>query len=180
VQQEVVLEWYDMSSSPSLNALSSSPNVNAFRQLLGKHVPRVPVLNVHTNVEGVLTDYVEAGKITVLDFWTTWCLGCPDSLDALELVASKEKYAGKVNFIAVNMDSPEKTRMEIDHWPHIMHVFVNEENKLKYVRGEFGVKFIPHCSVIDKQGVVIQNGGNFYADFMTVDRELTRLLNVPA
>jgi len=159
--------------------MSSSPSVNAFKQLLGKQLPSIPVLHVDTNTPGFLPDYIEAGKITVLDFWTTWCMGCPDSLDDLESLAINPKYMDQVNFIALNMDSPDKTRVEMKKWPHMTHLFVNEENKVKYVRGEFGVKFIPHCSIVDQRGVVIQNGGNFYADRQSVDKELTKLLNCP-
>jgi len=151
-------------------------DVNAFRKLLGKEVPPLPVLNLRNSQHSTLHSYIEKGKITVMVFWSTWCCGCPDSLDIVEKIASKQ-FKDRVNFIAVNINTSEIAQTEIENWKHITHLYVNEENKIKYVRGEFGLKFLPHCSVVDQNGVVVQNGGNFYVDRVSIHNQITKLLS---
>jgi len=91
--------------------------------------------------------------------------------------ASKTLYKDKVNFIAININASEIAKDEIERWPHLIQLYVDEENKIKFIRGEFGVKFLPHCSVINKDGVVVQNGGNFYVDGASIQKELSKLLD---
>jgi len=158
--------------------MGNNVDVNAFKKLLGKQVPQLPVLNLRTGEHVSLESYVEQNKVTMIIFWSTWCCGCPDSLDIVEKFASKSLYKDKVTFIAININASEIAKEEIERWTHLTQLYVNEENKIKYIRGEFGVKFLPHCSVVDKNGVVVQNGGNFYVDGASIQRELSRLLEL--
>jgi len=150
-------------------------DVYAFKKLIGKDVPELPVMNLKSGEHSTLRSYIEQGKAAVIVFWSTWCCGCPDSLDVIEKMAAKE-FKDKVNFIAINTNGTELPKMEFERWAHMSHLFVNEENKTKVVRGDFGLKFLPHCTVVDQNGVVVQNGGNFYVDRVSIHKELSRLV----
>ena len=46
-----------------------------------------------------LLDFVEKGKLTVLEFWASWCENC-EAL-APQLAAIQERWGGRVNLVAV-------------------------------------------------------------------------------
>ncbi len=57
------------------------------------------------NGKSVNVDNIKGEKLTVLDFWATWCKPCVNSIP--ELVKLSENYKEKgVSFIGVNEDSP--------------------------------------------------------------------------
>lgn len=61
----------------------------------------LPVAGASTRV----TDRDLAGKITVLDFWATWCGPCRTSLPKVDALATR--YEGRVDFYAVNADNED-------------------------------------------------------------------------
>ena len=54
-----------------------------------------------------------SGKVTVIDFWATWCGFCLKGMPGVEEV--RKKYAGndKVQFLAMSVDSPDITNADI-------------------------------------------------------------------
>jgi thiol-disulfide isomerase/thioredoxin len=50
-------------------------------------------------------DDVKGEKLTVIDFWATWCKPCARAIPKLNGLASKYKDQG-VRFLGINVDSP--------------------------------------------------------------------------
>ncbi len=67
-----------------------------------------PAFNIElTDTEGnsVKIRDIKGDKLTVLDFWATWCHPCVNSIPQLSKLS--DKYADKgVSFIGINEDSP--------------------------------------------------------------------------
>ena len=56
----------------------------------------------HATTESFERDVVESGQPTVIDFWAPWCAPCRAIAPVLDALA--ERWAGRVQFIKVNID----------------------------------------------------------------------------
>jgi len=73
-------------------------------QLLSK---KVPDFKFYDPAGKPVTPGSLAGKITVLDFWASWCEPCKEGLPNLEKVYQQYKDNPKVAFYAVSVDEPK-------------------------------------------------------------------------
>jgi thioredoxin-like negative regulator of GroEL len=69
------------------------------------------------------------GKPTLTEFYANWCTSCQAM--AKDLAAVKQKYAGSVNFVMLNVDNtkwlPEILRYKVDGIPHF--VFFDQQGQ---------------------------------------------------
>jgi thiol-disulfide isomerase/thioredoxin len=107
------------------------------------------------------------GKVTVLDFWATWCQPCLRSLPHLDQL---QRAHPEIAVIAINIDEAEDA----------LALFKEKGYTMTLVQGDgltqqrYGVDAIPHTVVIDKAGDVqrvIRGGG---ADLERVVQPLLR------
>lgn len=57
-----------------------------------------------------LKDLIAEGKTVVCDFWATWCMPCRMLSPVMETLA--EEFAGKAEFVKVNIDESAATAAE--------------------------------------------------------------------
>ena len=95
------------------------------------------------------------GKVTVLDFWATWCGPCLRAMPQLDRIAAN--HPGEVAVIAVNLDDPAEARALFDERGYKMTLLYDDGQ----VSQRYGVTSIPHSVVIDRAGVVrlVHRGG---------------------
>ncbi|MBA3459166.1 MAG: TlpA family protein disulfide reductase [Deltaproteobacteria bacterium] len=95
------------------------------------------------------------GKVTVLDFWATWCGPCLRAMPQLDRIATR--HAGDVAVIAVNLDDPAEARALFDERGYKMALLYDDGQ----VSQRYGVTTIPHSVIIDRAGVVrlVHRGG---------------------
>jgi thiol-disulfide isomerase/thioredoxin len=86
------------------------------------------------------------GKITLLDFWATWCKPCLASMPRLDQVAR----ASDVAVIAINLDDPAAARALFDQRGYAMTLVADDGDTSQRYR----VTEIPHTVLIDRHGVV--------------------------
>ena len=103
-----------------------------------------------------LSDYVGKGKVTLVDFWASWCGPCRAEIPKLQ--ALKAKYGDKFDVVGVAVwDNPDDTRkamrqMEIT-WPVIIGTQqLNEPTDL------YGIKGIPHIIIFGPDGTILSRG----------------------
>ena len=103
-----------------------------------------------------LSDYVGKGKVTVLDFWASWCPPCRAEIPKLQ--ALKQLYGDKFDVLGVAVwDNPDDTRKAIEElkitWPVIVGTY-----KLTEPTDLYGVKGIPHIIVFGPDGTILSRG----------------------
>lgn len=92
----------------------------------------------------------KAGKITVLNFWATWCPPCREEMPELEVFATKHK--NDILFGAVNLQEPvEKIGAYLDQNKYTMPVLLDTDGK---AGSEFLIRAIPTTIILDKNGVI--------------------------
>lgn len=92
------------------------------------------------------------GKITVIDFWATWCGPCKAEMPSFK--ALEEKYGTDINFVSVGLfcENEKWVKMATDYgFKNNMFLGKEEEKQIS----NYDVKFIPRYIVLDKNQKVI-------------------------
>ena len=114
------------------------------------------------------------GKVVYVDFWATWCGPCRSVIEKMKPL--KEEMAGKdVAFVYItNPSSPEKT------WQNMIPDIKGEhyrvsQDEWNVLSSKFNISGIPHCVLVDKQGVV-QNAHLNAWDEQAVKRDIEKFM----
>lgn len=156
-------EWLDFynSCSPYLQQHAPAVEVAARLNAVRKTESGKPFIDISgVDIEGKktsLSDIAGKGRVTVVDFWASWCNPCIREIKST-LKPLSEKYGenGKLNIvgIAVN-DKPEDTRDAINKygitWPQIMET---SESPVQV----YGFNSIPFIVVIGPDGKIAAKG----------------------
>lgn len=87
------------------------------------------------------------GKITIVDFWATWCQPCIKALPKLEQLARAHP---EIEVITINLDDAAEARALWDAQRYTMQLLADDGE----VSARYGVTSIPHTVVIDRDGIV--------------------------
>ncbi|GHU56692.1 thiol:disulfide interchange protein [Bacteroidia bacterium] len=103
----------------------------------------------------LLSEYVGNGKVTLIDFWASWCPPCRRSIPHLREVYAANKDKG-FEIVGVSLDRTkeawEKGIADLQiTWPQLSDVqyWKNAGAAL------YGVNSIPHTVLVDKDGTII-------------------------
>lgn len=112
-------------------------------------------------LEGTTIDPTKTGKITIINFWGTWCTPCVNELPYFDQIATN--YADDVTVIAVHTDMITDTAPAYiaDHYPNSNILFAkddpNPETGIdKYYSSLGGRDTYPYTVVIDEHGVIVK------------------------
>jgi cytochrome c biogenesis protein CcmG/thiol:disulfide interchange protein DsbE len=123
-------------------------------------------------VEKWLTEKPETnGKFLLIDFWATWCTPCVKGIP--DLNEYHHKFSDKLVVIGISNETQEQVeRMEnpkIDYYSAI-----DTEGRLEQI---FEVKGIPHCVIINPNGIVVWEGYPQQPGFELSDKIIENLIN---
>lgn len=98
---------------------------------------------------------LKPGKVTVLDFWATWCNPCLKSLPKLEAL---HKAHPEIDVVAINIDDAADAASLFKEEGYTMLLLQGDQQ----TSAQYGVDAIPHTVVIDKAGRVqrVLRGGH--------------------
>lgn len=119
--------------------------------IVGKNFADFQVKVVSTK-ERMQVSEIMKGQATLLCFYSSWCGGCPKTIDAIDALCATQKYHRKVQFICVNInDDGDAQKMAIDRsWGSMIHVHAQDPS-------EYMVQYIPHLVLIAADGIVVRN-----------------------
>lgn len=90
---------------------------------------------------------IAPGRVTVIDFWATWCQPCLHGLPALDRLARAHP---EIDVVAINLDDPVAARELFDRAHYAMQLVEDDGAASE----RYGVTTIPRTVVIDKRGVI--------------------------
>jgi|GEM_PF-1034922 len=154
----------------------------AKKRLVGQPVPlfETKVVDAPKGIKGVkgkkfaMKDQV--GRVTVLEFWATWCVACVGAHPRLAEFSLQNK--GKIDVVAISGEKPEvigkflgQVKKMPGHPKGLMAYLSAEEEK---VNGQFMASAIPMFVLVDKNGVVsaVELGGGSGLENLLVKAEL--------
>ena len=118
------------------------------------------------------------GKVTIINFWATWCTPCINEMPEIQAYYDKHKAEG-LEILAISMDDPgslEKVRKFAQSFT--FPIAVKSEANFK---GMGRIWRMPSTFVIDKGGILRKNGhvGDPEVTLLLLESLVTPLLNSP-
>ncbi len=112
-----------------------------------------------------IQDYGSNGKITVLNFWATWCVPCKKELDNVAELYPEwvEKY--DMELIAISVDNARtatkvKPMVNAKGWE--FEVLLDQNNDLKRA---LNFQEVPYTFLIDQEGNIVYSHGGYVEGF---------------
>lgn len=115
------------------------------------------------------------GKVTMVDWWFTSCVGCVLEIPGFNQLV--QKYKSRVQFLAVAIDDPKIVRSFLVKHPFHFRQTIASDSIYRYIGGG-----VPHTIVVDERGIVRfdRKGGGpeSYKDFdQAIDSLLAKKQN---
>lgn len=142
----LAIGWYAADNMASTNGETQPKERPATGVLVGNALPEFTLLNP----AGQESKVGMPGKVTVINFWATWCPPCRAEMPELSLFAGKHSAA--VNFYAINIqETPDKVTGYLQQNNLAMPILLDKQGD---VARTFRINAIPTTIVADKQGVI--------------------------
>lgn len=126
----------------------------------GEPAPAFAAMNSEgQNVE--LASY--AGKVTVLDFWATWCGPCRKAMPSVQALHERYEDNPNVVVVGVHFDKNYRAGNPADYFEKNGYTFDLIPNG-SAVSKAYGISSIPSFVVIDESGTIIHRQTGFGPD----------------
>jgi thiol-disulfide isomerase/thioredoxin len=103
------------------------------------------------------------GRITVVDFWATWCGPCLRSMPHLDQIARKHP---EIDVLTINLDDAAEARAIFDRSHYQLQLLADDGE----TSDRFGVVSIPHTVLIDRKGMLRDlEGGELEAQIRAIE-----------
>jgi peroxiredoxin len=157
-------------------AASSAEGANAegeaVHPLLGKRGPDFAKKSVTGNTTISLRDL--SGKVTIVDFWATWCGPCKTSLPKLEALNAKYRGDG-LQIVGVSEDDDRAGISAFASGLGARFPVVWDDNKM--IASKWQPKSMPSTFILDRSGMIrFVHHGYHDEDETIIEREVQSLL----
>lgn len=115
-----------------------------------------------------------SGKYVLIDFWATWCGPCRKAIP--ELNDFQKTFQN--NLVVIGISDESKRTVKNFKTPKIEYYSaIDTKKRLKSI---YGVKGVPHCVLIDPEGIVRWEGFPLLKNYELTKEVLTSILNPKA
>jgi peroxiredoxin/YHS domain-containing protein len=124
-----------------------------------------------------ITNESVRGRVTLLDFWATWCAPCRKSMP--ELQALHEKYAARgLSVVGISIDEGgvAKVRKYVESKKFTYPIAVDSNTAPAW--DAFRVKAVPAAFLLDRDGKVVAQWTGAPANASELERALEDLLRI--
>ena len=118
----------------------------------------------------------EENEVMVINFWASWCKNCHVPMAAMQemMAANDKKWAGKVRAVALSIDvNKEKQKAFMDEKKMTAFDHYNVKNPQCSALPYFGVRTIPVCALVDKEGKIAFIG---HPSWRNLDEDINALV----
>lgn len=118
----------------------------------------------------------EANEVMLIELWASWCKNCHVPITATQqmMAANSKKWDGKVRAVGLSIDTDKakmKAFIEEKGLENIEHY--NVKNPNCHAVPYFGLKTIPLCVLVDKQGKIAFIG---HPSWRALDEDINNLI----
>jgi thiol-disulfide isomerase/thioredoxin len=148
IKDPFIAKYLVYENNRTLKKIKKNKNASGF--VLNK----VPKTEADKLFDKIISKY--KGKVILVDFWATWCAPCRSGIKKMIPLKEELKDKDVVFLYITDQTSPEKTynnmipEIKGEHY----RVTTDEWNYLKI---KFNISGIPHYSLIDKMGNLVEN-----------------------
>ena len=122
-------------------------------------------------VEKWLTDKPEInGKFVLIDFWATWCGPCKKAIP--ELNEFHHKFKDKLVVIGISVEPKGKVK-KMKNPKMEYYSAIDTKERLQSI---YEVQGIPHCVIIDPNGIVVWEGWPQQKGFELTEETINNLI----
>lgn len=115
-------------------------------------------------------DDVKGEKLTVIDFWATWCQPCIRSIPELDKIADEMEEKG-VKFVGISIDGPRNQSKLLPFVKSLGIGYTILKDINSEVMAEMNVTSVPTLLIIDSEGEVVYTHEGFRPGDERVIRE---------
>lgn len=116
------------------------------------------------------------GKVVYIDVWATWCKACIEQMPYGKKLVESYAHNDSIVFINISIDDDKLAWQNFVRKKALKGINLNSEGGTEEkIVERYGISFIPHYIMIDKEGRVFKNGATHPSDSET-KRQLDELL----
>lgn len=149
----IIYYWNDESNISNNSNSEQTEQGNEIGDLCyGADLPIVDETGVTTET----INPIKTGKITIINFWGTWCTPCVNELPYFDQIASD--YEDTVSVIAIHTNMVSDTEPEYikNYYPNSKMTFAHDLEEEGYYSLLGGRGTYPYTVILDEEGVVIK------------------------
>lgn len=131
--------------------------IAAFAQ---EELPSTAIKDVNTGKKIAFNESVEKGKVTLINFWATWCVPCKKEIKSVREKMADWKKETDFNYMTISLDETRaeglvRSYAKSQGWDFPYYIDANSD-----LKRSLNFQTVPFTIIIDKEGkVAYQHAG---------------------
>lgn len=117
-------------------------------------LPNTQIKDVNTGKKVAFNETFEAGKVTLVSFWATWCVPCKKEIKNIREKMSTWKQEADFNFVTISVDESRaeglvRSYAKSQGWNFPYYIDPNSD-----LKRSLNFQTVPFTMIVDKNGKV--------------------------